>query len=80
MYKRQVSYYPTDSQLQVYDIYTTGRVLLADHARDVNILIWTSRKLVDHGTNDRVMVHGEGTRADGRTFRPGAQIKEIVGS
>ena len=34
--------YPTDSQLQVYDIYIIRRVLLADHARDVNILIWTS--------------------------------------
>ena len=42
---------------------------MADHARDVNILIWTSRKSVDHGTNDRVMVHGDGTRADGRRSR-----------
>ena len=32
----------------------------------MNILIWTSRKSVDHGTNDRVMVHGDVTRADGR--------------
>ena len=39
---------------------------MAAHARDVNIFIWTSRKSVDHETNDRVMVHGEGTRADGR--------------
>jgi hypothetical protein len=39
---------------------------LAAHARDVNIFIWTSRKSVDHGTNDRVMVHGDVTRADGR--------------
>jgi len=39
---------------------------LAAHARDVNIFIWTSRKPVAHGTNDRVMVHGDGTRADGR--------------
>jgi len=39
---------------------------LAAHARDVNICIWTSRKSVGHETNDRVMVHGEGTRADGR--------------
>jgi hypothetical protein len=38
----------------------------AAHARDVKICIWTSRKLIDHGTNDRVMVHGDGTRADGR--------------
>ena len=38
----------------------------AAHARDVNILIWTSHKSVDHGTNDRVMVHGDGTRAAGR--------------
>ncbi|CAH0375526.1 unnamed protein product, partial [Pelagomonas calceolata] len=52
--------------LQVYDIYIIRRVLLAAHARDVNIFIWTSRKSVGHGKNDRVMVHGEGTRADGR--------------
>ena len=32
----------------------------------MNIFIWTSRKSVDHQTNDRVMVHGEGTRAAGR--------------
>ena len=42
---------------------------MAAHARDVNILIWTSHKSVDHGTNDRVMVHGGGTRADGRRSR-----------
>jgi hypothetical protein len=42
---------------------------LAAHARDVNILIWTSRKSVDHETNDRAMVHGDGTRADGRRFK-----------
>ena len=54
------------SQLQVYDIYIIRRVLLAAHARDANILIWTSRKSVGHKINDRVMVHGEGTRADGR--------------
>jgi len=53
---------------------------LAAHARDVNILIWTSRKSVDHGTNDRVMVHGDGTRADGRRFGYRAKINEIVGS
>ncbi len=55
------------------------RVLLAARAQDVNIFIWTSRKSVDHETNDRVMVHGEGTRADGRRFEPGARIDEIVG-
>ena len=43
-------------------------------------MIWTSRKSVDHRTNDRVMVHGDGTRADGRRFRSGAQIGEILGS
>jgi hypothetical protein len=53
---------------------------LAAHARDVNILIWTARKSVDHGTNDRVMVHGDGTRADGRRSGSRAQIDEIVGS
>ena len=53
---------------------------MAAHARDVNILIWTSRKSVGHETNDRAMVHGDGTRADGR--RPGfkAHLIEIVGS
>ena len=53
---------------------------MAAHARDVNILIWTSRKSVDHETNDRVMVHGEGTRADGRRFSSGASLSKIVGS
>ena len=52
----------------------------AAHARDVNIFIWTSRKSVDHGTNDRGMVHGDGTRADGRRSEPEAKINEIVGS
>ena len=31
-----------------------------------NICIWTARKSVGRGTNDRIMVHGDGTRADGR--------------
>ena len=53
---------------------------MAAHAWDVNILIWTSRKSVDHGTNDRVMVHGDGTRADGRRSEPGAIYSQIVGS
>jgi len=52
---------------------------LAAHARDVNILIWTSRKSVDHGTNDRVMVHGDGTRADGRRFGYEARFGEMLG-
>ena len=52
----------------------------AAHARDVNIFIWTSRKSVDHGTNDRVMVHGDVTRADGRRSVYFAKISEIVGS
>ena len=69
--------YPNDSQLQVYDIYIIRRVLLAAHAR--SWFIWTSRKSVDHGTNDRVMAHGDVTRADGR--RSGyVPIVEIVGS
>ena len=42
---------------------------MAAHARDVNILIWTSRKSVGVKTNDRAMVHGDGTRADGRRSR-----------
>ena len=53
---------------------------MADHARDVNILIWTPHKSIDHGTNDRVMVHGEGTRADGRRSRSRAPLHQIVGS
>ena len=51
---------------------------MAAHARDVNILIWTSRKSVDHETNDLIMVHGEGTRADGRRCRFKAHLSEIV--
>ena len=50
----------------------------ATHARDVNICIWTSRKSVDHGKNDRVMVHGDGTRADGRRSGFKAHLGEIV--
>ena len=53
---------------------------MAAHAWDVNIFIWTSRKLVDHGTNDRVMVHGKGTRADGRRSGIYVRLCEIVGS
>ena len=33
-----------------------------------------------HGTNDRVMIHGEGTSADGRRFKYDARLCEIVGS
>ena len=51
---------------------------MAAHARDVNILIWTSRKSVGHETNDRVMVHGDGTRADGRRSGFKAHLSEIV--
>ena len=53
---------------------------MAAHARDVNIFIWTSRKSVGHETNDRVMVYGDGTRADGRRSEPEAKINKIVGS
>ena len=53
---------------------------MAAHARDVNILIWTSHKSVGHETNDRVMVHGDGTRADGRRSGSGAKYSQIVGS
>ena len=59
-------------------MYTTRRVLWAALARDVNILIWTARKSVGHETNDRVMIHGEGTRADGRRSRCKAHLSEIV--
>ena len=55
-------------------------MLWAAHARDVNILIWTSRKSVGHETNDRVMVHGDGTRADGRSSSQVIEISEILGS
>ena len=53
---------------------------MAAHARDVNIFIWTSRKSVGHETNDRVMVHGESTRADGRRSKIYARINKILGS
>ena len=52
---------------------------MAAHARDVNIFIWTSRKSVGYGTNDRVMVHGDGTRADGRRSKYFAQVSEMWG-
>jgi hypothetical protein len=52
---------------------------LEAHARDVNIFIWSSRKSVDHETNDRVKVHGDDTRADGRRFMSFAKISEIAG-
>jgi hypothetical protein len=53
---------------------------LAAHAWDVNIFIWTSRKSVGHETNDRVTVHGDGTRADGRRSKIYARIDKILGS
>ena len=53
---------------------------MAAHARDVNIFIWTSRKSVDHETNDRVMIHGDGTRADGRRSSSKPRFSKIVGS
>ena len=46
----------------------------------MNILIWTSRKSVSHKTNDRVMVHGDGTRAAGRRFKIYVRINKILGS
>ena len=52
---------------------------MAAHARDVNIFIWTSRKSVDHKTNDRDMIHGDGKRADGPRSRPRAHISEMLG-
>ena len=53
---------------------------MAAHARDVNIFIWSSRKSVGHETNDRVMVHGDGTRAAGRRFKIYVRINKILGS
>jgi hypothetical protein len=52
---------------------------LAAYARDVNIFIWSSRKSVGHETNDRVMVHGDGTRADGRRSGFGVHLSETWG-
>ena len=54
------------------------RVLCCPRSR-VNILIWTSRKSVDHETNDRVMVHGDGRRADGRSSSQVPEIGEMLG-
>ena len=42
-------------------------------------MIWTARKCVDHETNDLVMVHGEGTRADGPSSRFGAPLRHRRG-
>jgi len=53
---------------------------LAAHARDVNIFIWTSRKSVGHETNDRVMVHGDGIRADGRRSSHKVHLSKILWS
>ena len=46
----------------------------------MNIFIWSSRKSVGHETNDRVMVHGDGTRAAGRRFKIYVRINKILGS
>ena len=46
--------YMTSTRREGYFVPTTPN--------DVNIFIWTSRKSVGHKTNDRVMVHGDGTR------------------
>ena len=51
---------------------------MAAHTRDVNIFIWSSRKSVDHETNDRAKVHGDGTRADGRRSKYFANMSEMV--
>ncbi len=40
------------------------------------LCIWSSRKPVSHRTNDRVMVHGDGTRADARRSGSGAPISQ----
>ena len=48
-------------------------------ARGVYICICSARKSVGHETNDRVMVHGDGTRADGRRSGFKAHLSEIVG-
>ena len=51
---------------------------MAAHAWDVNIFIWTSRKSVGHEINYRVMVHGDGTRADGRSSSQVIEISEML--
>ena len=53
---------------------------MAAHARDVNIFIWSSLKSVGHETNDRIMVYGNGTRADGARSSQIHVFGEIVGS
>ena len=53
---------------------------MAAHARDVNIFIWTSRKSVGHETNDRIMVYGNDTRADGARSSQMHVFGEILGS
>ena len=52
---------------------------MAAHTRDVNILIWTSRKSIVHGKNGRIMVHGDGTWADGCRSGSVVRISEILG-
>ena len=44
----------------------------------MNIFIWSSRKSVGHEKIDRVKVHGDVTRADGRRYRFKAHLSEIV--
>ena len=55
-------------------------MLWAAHAREVNICIWTARKSVVDETNDRVKVHGDGTRADGRRSKLFANLSKMLGS
>ena len=57
--RNMVLYYPTDSQLQIYDIYTTRRYFGLPTLK-VNICIWSSPKSVDDGTP---YGHGDGRRA-----------------
>ena len=72
--------HPTPPILGYKDMTSTPRegYFGAAHARDVNIFIWTSRKSVDHEKNDRVMIHGDGTRDDGRRSEYYASIDEFV--
>jgi hypothetical protein len=46
----------------------------------VNIFIWSSHKSVDHETNDRVKIHGDGTRADGRRSKKFVHMSEMMRS
>ena len=77
-----VGSHPTPPILDYKDMASTPREGYFDtaHARAMVICICSARKSVGHETNDRVMVHGDDTRAAGRRFRYQARINKIVWS